>query len=191
MLPKPTQSSRVRAASANNALHHSFKNTKVTFACTKCAIASPTCPSYAVFSGFPQGGPFHGLFTVLLGHSRVYLVIHDYFTGISRFHLGTQFCKHNTFKTPTLGKTVFMEFIPFNLLHFRNVTNAEVGVEPIPKTGLCRHICCNDPIQLSKQVLLDTHTHTFQHDMQTDCPIVCQGFLLTDTLHNTRVNRNV
>ena len=164
MLPKPTQSSRVRAASANTVLHHSRKNTKVTFACTKCAIASPTCPSYALFSWISAGGAIsrivHGFtwsFTGILGHSRLF---HDYFTGISRFHLCTQFCKHNTFKTSTLGKTVCMEFIPFNLLHFRNVTNAEVGVEPIPKTGLRRHICCNDPIQLSKQVLLDTHIST-------------------------------
>ena len=84
MLPKPTQSSRVRAASANNVLHHSPKNTKVTFACTKCAIASPTCPSYAVFSGISAGGPIsrfvHGFtwsFTGILGHSRLF---HGYFT---------------------------------------------------------------------------------------------------------------
>ena len=160
MLPKPTQSSLVRAASANNVLHHRPKNTKVTFACTKCAIASPTCPSYALFSGISAGGPIsrfvHGFtwsFTGILGHSRLF---HGYFT-VPSLHtiLQTQY-----FQTSTLGKTVFMEFIPFNLLHFRNVTNAEVGVEPIPKTGLCRHICCNDPIQLSKQVLLDTQIST-------------------------------
>lgn len=88
MLPKPTQSSRVRTASENNVLQHSPNITKVAFACTKCALCYMAQPAHCTscFQGF-SGGPIHFCFCRSFTWSFMGPLGHSRFTGMSRFHI--------------------------------------------------------------------------------------------------------
>ena len=69
MLRTHTQSSSVCAALPNSVMRHSSKTTKLSLARTKCAIASPTCPSYILFLGISRESHFTAF-------ARFYFAIH-------------------------------------------------------------------------------------------------------------------